>query len=395
MRPAEHSRAYIPSLDGWRAVAILIVLLDHCETLSNPVLRHLQGHGMAGVWLFFAISGLLICSRMLDEESSRGRISLRRFYQRRAFRILPAAFTYLCLLAVLGAANILPFDLPAWTASAFFYRNYWHFFHGAPPQAWFSSHFWSLSVEEHFYLLLPVIMVFLPRWRKYALSLLVLVSSGWLVWYAMHAPHTTHHVFFEQRTEFCLCALLVPALLAMWLRSTRFKRYAVMVLPPWVGILCGAVTLIGFQFSRPDMYWAQTALLRSVFFPLMVLSTVLHPESWLTGLLELRPVRFIGRISYSLYLWHALFLTRDLQFRGPLHRLQHPVVGMACSLGCAVVSYYVIERPFVRLGARVATGVRNSVPSELVPDASVRPTRVEPVTTLSGVEKVRVGHHVV
>ena len=164
LRPNEHSRAYLHSLDGWRAIAVGAVMLDHAQPFGPRfVQHHLQNNGAEGVWLFFAISGLLICSRMIAEESTYGRVSLRNFYIRRAFRILPAALLYLLVIALLGSLNVLPFDLPSWLGAVFFYRNYWHYFFGANAGSWFTGHFWSLSVEEQFYLLWPAALLLLGK----------------------------------------------------------------------------------------------------------------------------------------------------------------------------------------------------------------------------------------
>ena len=155
---------YIPTLDGWRAISIVLVLLHHSRVsvplpLIGPFLAMLSVYGGSGVWIFFAISGILICGRMLQEERKHGRISLRNFYIRRAFRILPPALLYLVTLAALSPfLHVAKLEL---VSSMFFFRNY--VLAGLPPAHWFTAHFWSLAVEEHFYLLLPGILVFFPE----------------------------------------------------------------------------------------------------------------------------------------------------------------------------------------------------------------------------------------
>src|SRR5207253_2643990 len=130
--------------------------------------------GWAGVDLFFAISGLLICSRLLEEEQMHGRISLRDFYVRRVFRILPAAWAFLAVCAALGFMHQIPSSVPATLASLLMTRNYWGVYSGVPPNELYTDHFWSLSVEEHFYLLLPAILVFV---RKRILFLAILSAA--------------------------------------------------------------------------------------------------------------------------------------------------------------------------------------------------------------------------
>src|SRR5579863_5096023 len=152
--PIKHRR--IPTLDGWRAVAIIGVVCAHI-TWPNPSLSNFFGNGALGVQLFFALSGFLITTRLLEEYDQTGRISWRNFYIRRAFRILPPAFFVILALAILGLLlHIIPMSTDQLAASAFFYRNY---FAGKVGSSWYTGHFWSLAVEEHFYLLWPLILV--------------------------------------------------------------------------------------------------------------------------------------------------------------------------------------------------------------------------------------------
>jgi len=151
-KPRPTGASYIPTLDGWRAVAILAVLVCHgLDQRQHPFAEPL---GSAGVLLFFSISGFLITRRMLDEESQTGAVSLRKFYLRRAFRILPPALFYLAAITFLGLMGVFPFSAEPILKALFFVRNY-AYFDFAMPATWYSAHFWSLSVEEHFYLIWP------------------------------------------------------------------------------------------------------------------------------------------------------------------------------------------------------------------------------------------------
>ena len=132
--------AYLPTLDGWRAIAVALVVLCHLAEGQAP---WRDASGDLGVSIFFGISGYLICTRLLDEDRSRGRISLRRLYLRRAFRILPPAFAYLTAITLLALLGVFHLSLLEVAAAALFFRNY-------VPGNWDSSHFWSLAVEEHF-----------------------------------------------------------------------------------------------------------------------------------------------------------------------------------------------------------------------------------------------------
>jgi peptidoglycan/LPS O-acetylase OafA/YrhL len=149
---------YLPTLDGWRAIAILLVILAHgSDSIANALrsigggqldLSHLRHIGLFGVQIFFGLSGLLITSRLIADENKHGRISLRSFYIRRAFRILPASLVFLATVGVLALAGILPVSPGRWLSTLLFFANY-----STAAGTWYLGHFWSLAVEEHLPLL--------------------------------------------------------------------------------------------------------------------------------------------------------------------------------------------------------------------------------------------------
>src|ERR1700750_223135 len=164
--PIRKQSSYLPTLDGWRAIAIISVILCHESVLNfGPFsTKWLHDYGDRGVDVFFSISGILICSRLLDEERKNGFISLRSFYLRRIFRILPAALVYLFIVLILGFAGYLIVQKTEIFAAMFFYRNYTRLLGRINiSDAVFTGHFWSLSIEEHFYLLLPGLLLLTKR----------------------------------------------------------------------------------------------------------------------------------------------------------------------------------------------------------------------------------------
>jgi peptidoglycan/LPS O-acetylase OafA/YrhL len=153
---------YLPSLDGRRAIAVMSVIFGHAPSLdsSGYLMRNLQNMGRYGVSLFFAISGLLITSRLIEEERRNGRFSLRGFYIRRFLRIQPASQVFLWTLVLLAALAILPIDWPSWISAMFIYRNYYNgnVESAIPGPDSITGHFWSLAIEEHFYFVLPILL---------------------------------------------------------------------------------------------------------------------------------------------------------------------------------------------------------------------------------------------
>jgi peptidoglycan/LPS O-acetylase OafA/YrhL len=348
--------SYIPTLDGWRALAIFAVIFYHDKLhrlgpFTDAPLRHF---GFLGVDLFFAISGLLICSRLLEEEHQHHRIRLKEFYARRFCRILPAAIVFLGIIACLSLGHMVHVGLNSWLSSLLFFRNYYTAMVRDSDPSIYTNHFWSLSVEEHFYLLFPVILVFCGRSRTKVLGVFVVVSLVYDL--CVHAlPMVLNAMggdYANVRTELHVVSLFFPALLAVLLAKPEIRNRCQRWFRPWSTIL-GFVTLWVLTHFLAHMLAVQ--LLVPLGFPLIILSTILHPKSLLGRFLELRPLRFLGRISYSLYLWQQLFFIGDHQpALSLLGRLQNWPANLLATILCAIGSYCLIERPFIRLGHRLA-----------------------------------------
>lgn len=347
----QRGRGYLPTLDGWRALAVLGVMLGHdvphrIGPFSTSLVDFHDLYG--GVDVFFAISGILICSRLLEEEQVFGKISLRNFYLRRGFRILPAAFAYLAVLALLAAVGWITVYPGEWIGSVFFCRNYSSLLHlnGKTPIPYFTAHFWSLSVEEHFYLLLPAILVFFrgrPRlWVLAALGCLVVLNRE-----VQLTVRAYDHISFH--TDVRLDALIFPALLAVIVRTTSAREpiYRCLKWWPLVAIVLFAVMTIPIRVSL------QTVAV-SLMMPCVILGSVFHSKGLTGRFLEWGPLRYMGRISYSLYLWQMLFFTSKIYGAEPLGYFERWPLNFICTFLVASLSYHFLEMPMIRLGHRVA-----------------------------------------
>jgi peptidoglycan/LPS O-acetylase OafA/YrhL len=321
--------SYIPTLDGWRAISIALVIVSH----ALPGAPYLASLGTLGVSVFFAISGYLICTLLLKEHERNGSISLGGFYTRRAFRILPPAMTYMGVLLILGLAPMTDVMRCVFVAA-----NY------SVLASSYLGHFWSLSMEEHFYLFWPTILTLLrPRRAAMFAGVAIPVVLGWRLWALTHAQVG----IFYHRTDVRLDAFFAPCLLAILLhRSRRLQEKLKRWLSPATILGLAGLLALTFFASRWEVHIeAVQKTLQSLTIPLIVTGTVLNSGSWLGKLLELSLLRLVGRISYSLYLWQEFAV------------VALPAVPIAIrltgSLVAAVASYYLIEQPFIRLGARL------------------------------------------
>ena len=385
---------YLPSLDGWRALAILGVLMAHDLpwVIAGHSNVHILGYGGYGVQLFFAISGVLITTRILEEESLVGFFDIRKFYIRRIFRIQPASLAYLAVTGLLITFGVIHDHWFFWLGSVFLYQNF--AYRGLPLDArsFFSGHFWTLAVEEHFYILLSLLLFVV---RKYRLALFLTLYVGSLMAGVYAVRHGYYPEIVHRRTYWNLHFLLFPAAFAIALRKISVLDYIERYLRPWVAASLWALALLydraKFHHHHPG---AQVFSVLStlnilnyypeVFFTLMIVSTMLHPRAWATRVLEWGPLRFIGKISYSLYLWHVLFFFRIF----PGTNITNPILlalsgrpaKYIVSLSAACLSYYLLEKPMMRLGHRLAPPMLAGRP-ELLESVSTKNERLEVKTT--------------
>jgi peptidoglycan/LPS O-acetylase OafA/YrhL len=332
-----------------------MVIVFHGVWKSAPEGLHPLQLGFLGVDVFFALSGFLICTRLLQELRKEGAISLKNFYIRRAFRILPPAYAYLTALAVLTAVGWLAVRPAEFAGCLLFARNYYPT--GDVGRNWYTVHFWSLAVEEHFYLFFPALLAWcgrdLRRARRavvvlaVAVGLLRSLDTVILGWAGGRIPagafhFTRTHVRLDALLWGCFAALLVER----W--RGRLARWCT----PGLSLVILAVGAASFWLPL-GLAW------RSLLLPWMLVGTVLHPAGYLGRFLEWAPLRWVGRISYSLYLWQQLFCVEEVQYRsaylGPLQAWPWNLLPV---LACATASYYLVERPLIRVGHRLASGGR-------------------------------------
>ena len=321
-------------------------MLLNSGTAFGRILAGLFVHAGVGVDIFFGLSGYLICTLLLEEKRSTGRIGLPSFYVRRAFRIIPPILIYLSVLLFLESIGWIGGFQPLEMQSVvFFFRNY------IASGTWYTGHFWSLAVEEHFYLFAPMLLAFLS-WRASFRAVLALAAVCALVRWIEVTFWQIPGGLLEFRTESRLDGLMYGAALAHCLHNEKlrsiFRRYLTL---PHVLFLAIVALLVLAEFS--SMPFRRTVVAFTL--PMLIGYTVLHPGGRIGRFLECRILRWLGGLSYSIYIWQMLFFVHGIR---EMPVLQSFPWAFAATAACAFASYRWIERPMIAAGHRIARGIR-------------------------------------
>jgi peptidoglycan/LPS O-acetylase OafA/YrhL len=375
-RSAEPARAvpvparFRPDIEGFRAIAVVLVIAFHAGV---PLITG----GYVGVDVFFVISGFLITGLLVDELQRTGTLSFRSFYARRIRRLLPMAMLVLVAVAV-GMEFFTP---PAYRPSvrfdalsaAFYYSN-WQFaiesvnyltLGGAQNPV---LHYWSLSVEEQFYLAWPLLLLLAVRLRPIGLrggsvrlrcaAVIAIVGGASLAYSLVETPVQPAIAYFETTTrvwEFAAGAVLA-------LVASQLQR-----VPRGLAVVAGAsglvLVIVSALIDGPTTSFPGTAALVPVGGALLVLAAGARVASAGAGaLLSLRPLRYVGRISYAWYLWHwpCLVFARTAHWAPPDGQIGWLAtsIALAISLALAIVTHRLVETPARRARWFAASGKR-------------------------------------
>jgi peptidoglycan/LPS O-acetylase OafA/YrhL len=352
-QPAAPSGHYLPSLDGWRAIAIILVILSHWwasdggEAVAD-YLRYFANQGDFGVRIFFVISGFLITLLLLREHLEFGSISLRKFYARRMLRIFPVYFAFLAVLGILTIAGLYQDAASSWLGSLTFTRNVV----GQGRSA--MSHLWSLAVEEQFYLFWPItVIAFGFAGRPYR-ALPVLLTIVVLAFVARLIP-------CEGNGAVCLRILGEKAgikyadSLAIGCAAAYFFAYEPKKLPSSQLLFFAAfaaliTTTVLYPTSRLGA--SSLVLAQALLTAICLITSITTKPVGLYALLNCRVAVAIGLLSYSLYIWHPLFLSHYMGDRVAGGILYDWRVWPVAALTTAAISFRFFERPIAGLRRR-------------------------------------------
>jgi len=322
-----------------------------------------------GVILFFGLSGYLITYLLMREYYAMGGISLKKFYLRRGFRILPPVCLLLAVVVGLNLAGIIQVPWHTIAMSALFVQNYNFHETVTGSDGRFVGHLWTLSSEEQFYLLWPFALAWLgpKRMRKIAL-LLALAAPGVRVCHYFLFPSIRGRMIFMFHTSYdyflwgCLLALCsgdwrLESILKCF-KSVRWFCLAVLfclLVGPLLDIYLGGSYSLPFGMT-----------LRALCAAFIIAWLGRNLDSWPAKFLNTTPMRAIGILSYSLYLWQELFMNKGK------HTFSNSfIVGVSASLVAACISYFLVEKPFMGLRRRLGAGSPSSRAVRTDPPAPV------------------------
>ena len=317
----------IAQLDGWRGISILFVIVGHTITF-----RHFDYYGIAGVMadtgvkIFFVISGFIITKLALREINQTGDYSIRNFYTRRFFRIVPPFFLYLAFIVLAGTCSLIRQRNSETLTAITFACNL--------PNvncSFFAAHSWSLAYEEQFYIVFPLLLTLVAHHvKKFIIVLLFALAIFMIFGFVWPEIGKFAFGFFYIFAGVVIAAYETE--IQQFVESRRviyvsFGAALILMGSPWLGLdvsLCNVISAICIAWLVGSSVYQTNFFSRALTWP---------------------PLLFVGTISYSLYLWQQLFVAPHSMYisDGPL--LFTPLVFVVATL-----SYYLVERPGTRLG---------------------------------------------
>jgi peptidoglycan/LPS O-acetylase OafA/YrhL len=350
--PALLNTPKLPSLDGLRAISIILVIISHL--FFNSTFADNTAFGYIGVEIFFVISGFLITTLLLKEKTLKNKISLRDFYIRRALRILPVALLFLTVLFILNQVFILKISNVSFLTAVLFVKNI-----PVPSGSdWYTGHFWTLAVEEQFYLIFPFLISYLSIKRYKQIIILLIVTFPIIsfcfynnigVFYSVRSIHLISLLFvnlFGNGTGLILTGSLLSVLMfensrvTKWLENSG-RGYSIIFI-----IIAFVIRMPFFNLYFP--FFSDTVF---GFFIGFIIILNLKEKSVLYKILNLKLFVQIGILSYSLYIWQQIF-THYQPWGKSFMYADSKILNSLSLIIVAYLSYWFFEKKFLNYKLR-------------------------------------------
>ena len=344
---------YIKSFDGIRAIAIVLVILGYGKNTVNingnisQYLSTILANSSLGVRLFFVLSGYLITLLLLKEIKQNKIINIKEFHQKRIIRIFPVFYVFIIVIGILNLITKWNINLGQFVAAATFTWNYqglWNS-NGSSAGHWFLGHLWTLALEAQFYFLWPLVLGLLGITKSRKLSLFIVLILPFIrvgSYFLFPSQRGLLGMMFHTAID----SIMVGCYMAIINNNCKYKKLISNLKMPTICILMLWLFLIsptlgyfirGFGISLGISIDAIAS-------GLLIAWLHNNPMTIISNFLSNSVLTYIGKISYSLYLWQQLFLTKlNTTIMG-----QFPYNIGFCFLA-AIISYYLIEKPFLRL----------------------------------------------
>lgn len=345
----------IQSLDGIRAISCLFVIIGHFSYLFSgyfnqvfgplfgPVITYSIGNQYTGVTFFFVLSGFLITNILIDEFRLKGEVSYRNFFMKRLFRIFPAYYFYFILIFIfLYYSKIVPYTNQDLISAITYTYNYY-----SDLNPWFMGHFWSLAVEEQFYLIWPIL--FILTYKKFGIKVPILI-----IFASPLIRILTYYIFEESRGRISIMThtrfdcLLFGCAFAFCFKNNYFEKFNSIITKFKLHFI-SAFHILFFsrllQMKFQGKYVMTVGYSLDAFAMCILIVYLVMNTNLVTKFFNLPIFVHIGTLSYSLYLWHIPFAWSGLGS-------SYLVPRIIAVYFCALFSFLFIESPFMNLRKR-------------------------------------------
>lgn len=335
---------YFKTLDGLRAISIIWVIIAHFNLdIKNSTFTNIFWGGGLGVHIFFVLSGFLITALLLKEKITNGFISLRDFYIRRFFRIIPVAFLFLFVILIMNI--FLPLNITG--------RDFFHVLtfteNFNPKSNWYTHHFWSLSVEEQFYLIFPF---FIKRDINFYVKMsgLLIISSPVVSYLAHHDLLASMYLkdifsFIDTFLNGGLLSILIGSLTSIFLFKLNTSKR---INKSGIGFLQITLLFLIWLSSQRSAFGGFNMILCALLIAFLISISMIYEDTFVNKFLNLKYIALVGMLSYSLYIWQQLF--DNNQPWKDWFTYGDSIILNTCALFLiAYISYNFYEKRFIRL----------------------------------------------